>query len=68
MKNDWIITKRHLGIAVMSVGALGFIGLLVIDRIRSSDQFGPTQQLAVVACIGLILLGATLFPLGDRPA
>lgn len=65
---DWIITKRHLGIATLLVGVAGFVGVLVLDVLRGQSDFGPTQQLALAGCAGLSVLGLTLLPLGDRPA
>jgi hypothetical protein len=68
MTSDWIITKRFLGIVILAAGILGFVGLLVLDAVRGGGDFGPTQQLGLVACVGLALLGLSLIPLGDRPA
>lgn len=68
MPNDWIITKRHLGIALTATGIMAFLAVLVLDVLRGEADFGPTQQLALVGCVGLALLGLTLLPGGDRPA
>jgi hypothetical protein len=45
--------------------------VVIYDQLGLSDPdagFGPTQKLALLGAIGIILLGATLIPLGDRPA
>jgi hypothetical protein len=48
---------------------LGFIGVFAIDIIRGRQgDFGPSQQFALVSCAGLVMLGLSLIPLGDRPA
>jgi hypothetical protein len=68
MPNDLIITKRHLGLALSAAGVLAFLSVLILDGLRGEANFGPTQQLALVGCVGLALLGLTLLPGGDRPA
>ncbi|MBE2193432.1 MAG: hypothetical protein IAE83_04585 [Anaerolinea sp.] len=69
MGRDWIITKRHLGIVLFLTGAVGFGGVLLLDLLRGgAGDFGPTQRLALVGCVGLALLGLSLIPYGNRPA
>jgi hypothetical protein len=64
-----VITKRHLGFLFLVIGVLGFIGVFAIDIIRGRQgDFGPSQQFALVGCAGLVVLGLSLIPLGDRPA
>jgi hypothetical protein len=66
---DLVITKRMLGALLIALGALAFIGILLLDALRGTlGDFGPAQALALVGSLGLGLLGASLLPLGDRPA
>ncbi len=66
---DWIITKRGLGLLFVLGGLLGLVAILGLDILRGrSLDFGPTQKLVLGGCVGLIALGLTLIPLGDRPA
>ena len=66
--HDWIITKRQLGIAFAAGGALAFIAILAVDILRGHGAIGTAQKFALVACVGLLIMGLTLIPLGDRPA
>lgn len=68
MGKDWIITKRLLGLAIVAAGVVAGIGIVLLDAIRGASDFGPTQQLGVVAAVALVIFGLTLLPLGDRPA
>jgi hypothetical protein len=68
MKNDWTITKRHLGLALIVAGVVGATGVVVLDALRRSNDFGPAQQFALIGCLALAALGGTLLPLGDHPA
>jgi len=65
------LTKRQLGIMISVFGLLAFIAIFLFDSFGTSDPdagFGPSQQLALVGSVLLILLGFTLYPLGDTPA
>ncbi len=63
------ITKRQLGLAFLGTGLLGGAGILVLNVVRSHNQgVGPAQILGIAGCFVLVLVGLTLFPLGDRPA
>lgn len=63
------MTKRLLGVLFILAGIGGAAGLLLLDAVRGGlSDFGPTQALALVACGGVVVLGLTLLPLGDRPA
>jgi Cu/Ag efflux pump CusA len=68
--NDWVITKRQLGIFLLISGVAGFVGLFALDAVRGRalGDLGPTQSLALAACVLLALVGASLIPLGGRPA
>jgi hypothetical protein len=66
---DFVMTKRLLGALFTLVGGGGAAGLLLLDGIRGGRaDFGPTQAFALLVCGGLVVLGLTLLPLGDRPA
>ncbi|GAB4550633.1 MAG: hypothetical protein OHK0023_16790 [Anaerolineae bacterium] len=65
---DWIISKRVLGLIFVGLGALGFVGLLLLDALRGGGEFGPSQLAALGGCVALTVVGLTLIPLGDRPA
>lgn len=65
---DFTITKRMLGWLLIAAGAVGLVGVFAVDIVRSSTEFGPTQQLGLLAAIGLIIIGISLLPLGNRPA
>lgn len=67
---DYALTKRHLGLLLVFIGVAGFVGILGIDVLDVGREggIGPAQQLALVGCAGLALLGLTLIPLGDTPA
>ncbi len=68
-KTDLIITKRMLGALLIALGALAFIGIILLDALRGTlGDFGPAQLLALVGSLGVCLVGLSLLPLGDRPA
>ncbi len=62
--------KRQLGYIIIALGVLAIVGSFVNDLIGAGNfqGIGPTQRLAIFGAIGVILLGASLLPLGDRPA
>jgi hypothetical protein len=64
------MTKRQLGLLIIALGVLAIIGSFVNDLIGAGDfqGIGPTQRLAILGAVGVILLGVSLLPLGDRPA
>ena len=65
---DWIITKRQMGLLFLIAGIIGSVGVLALDVLRGSSDFGPTQFAALIGCAVIALIGLTLIPLGDRPA
>ncbi len=64
------MTKKQLGLIFIALGVLGVLGLFGIDLVGAGqfNGIGPTQRLGLLAAGALILLGATLLPLGDKPA
>jgi len=69
-RNDFTLTKRHLGVLLFAVGGLGFAAILIMDRLNMGREggIGPAQMAALVVLALLALLGLTLIPLGDTPA
>ena len=65
-----MITKRQLGIALLTVGLIAIVALLAIDWIGAGEfsGVGPVQRLALFAGGLVAALGLSLIPLGDRPA
>ncbi|MEO1645056.1 MAG: hypothetical protein AAFR67_07700 [Chloroflexota bacterium] len=63
-------TKRQLGIGLILVGVLGFVGIFALDFVRGTTdgQFGPAQTAALIGMAGIAIIGLTLIPLGDHPA
>lgn len=64
------ITKRQLGIFLALVGAVGFVGILLIDVVDVGRQggIGPAQRLALALMATLAIIGLSLIPRGDAPA
>jgi hypothetical protein len=63
-------TKRQVGIVLLVLGVLGFIGVLALDFVGGGREggIGPTQQAALILLALVALLGLSLIPLGDKPA
>jgi xanthosine utilization system XapX-like protein len=61
------MTKRHIGLLFSLAGILGVIAILIYDLIRQKS-ITPIQVVALAGCVGVFVMGATLIPLGDRPA
>ena len=70
LSNSFTLTKRLLGILMLSAGIVGFAAILMIDILDVGRQggIGPSQQLALGAMAGLALIGLSLVPLGNTPA
>ncbi|MBE2268167.1 MAG: hypothetical protein IAE80_08020 [Anaerolinea sp.] len=64
------MTKRLLGLLMLIFGAGGFCAIVAIDLIRPAHEggIGPAQQIALIGCAGLAIVGLTLIPLGNDPA
>lgn len=66
---DRPITKRGLGLLMLAGGVLGFVAALAVDLLPgSAGTIGLTQTIALLGCVAVAVVGATLIPLGDRPA
>jgi len=65
-----MVTKRQLGIGIALFGLIMGIAILATDWVGAGNEtgIGPLQRLALVGAGALFLLGATLVPLGNRPA
>jgi len=65
-----MVTKRQLGLLFIILGVGAIIAMFAVDLI-GAGQFqgiGPAQRRALVVAGLAILVGATLLPLGNRPA
>jgi hypothetical protein len=64
------MTKRMVGIALILLGAVLAAGFIGVDSIGAGNMegIGPAQRFAIGAAVGIILVGITLIPLGNRPA
>jgi len=59
-----------LGLLFVAIAVLGILASFGYDLL-GGGQFqgvGPTQRLALLGALLLALVGASLLPLGDRPA
>jgi hypothetical protein len=65
---DWVITKRQLGLLFVAGGVLGAIGVVLLDVLRRRSDFGPTQAVALAGCVVIAVIGLTLIPLGNKEA
>jgi hypothetical protein len=70
LKNDFTLTKRHLGLLLLLAGVVGFAAIFAIDIVDAGREggIGPAQQIALGLMLALALVGLTLIPLGDTPA
>jgi hypothetical protein len=70
LHKDFQFTKRQLGYLCLTVGVIGFVGILAIDLLDAGRQggIGPAQRIALGAAGFLAFLGVTLIPLGDDTA
>lgn len=70
LSEDFTLSKRHLGVLLLLLGALGFVGILAVDVLDVGREggIGPAQLMALGLSVGVALVGASLIPLGDDPA
>ncbi len=64
------MTKRQLGYTLIALGLLAVLGSFANDMLGGGNfqGIGPTQRLALLGAGAVILLGVSLWPLGDKPA
>jgi hypothetical protein len=65
-----MVTKRQLGIAFMVAAITAVVAILLVNWLGLGRHAGiGTVQQAALAVAGLLfLVGASLWPIGDRPA
>lgn len=65
-----IISKRLAGLGLVAIGLLAIAGLLLGNLVGAGNWggIGPFEKKAIAVGIGVILVGLSLVPLGDRPA
>lgn len=70
LSQNFTFTKRQLGQIMLVSGVVGFVGILAIDLVGGGREggIGPAQQAALALAALTALIGASLIPLGDRPA
>jgi hypothetical protein len=70
LRNDFTLSKKHVGWLLLIGGGLAFVGILSIDILDVGREggIGPAQQMALAASGLIALIGLTLIPLGDTPA
>lgn len=70
LSDHFTFTKRQIGLILLIVGVLAFIGIIAVDALDIGREggIGPAQQLALVVSALIALLGLTLIPLGNAPA
>lgn len=70
LSEDYTISKRTLGIALLVGGIITAGGILAIDLLDAGREggIGPAQAAALGSSILVAIIGVTLIPLGDKPA
>ncbi|MDY7079494.1 MAG: hypothetical protein SXV54_21505 [Chloroflexota bacterium] len=65
-----MITKRQLGIFVITLGLLVILAIVAVDLIGAGlwGGFGPLQRIGLGLSLSAIVVGCILFQLGNRPA
>ncbi|MBN1562371.1 MAG: hypothetical protein JXA10_00920 [Anaerolineae bacterium] len=67
--DDFTCTKRQLGVLLLIGGVLLLVAAGAAEVVRHQPGgFGTMQQIAVLIGVMSVIIGATLWPLGDRPA
>ena len=66
---DFTLTKGHLGVILLGAGLVLFVGMFVVEAMKSqSDGIGTVQKLGILVGVTSVVVGLTLLPLGNRPA
>lgn len=70
LNHNFYFTKRQLGLLLLLLGTVGFIGVFAIDVVDAGREggIGPVQRVALGALMLTALLGLSMIPLGDDPA
>lgn len=65
-----MVTKRQLGIFVITLSVVGILGVAAVDVFGAGQWsgLGPLQQGGIGLGLGGVLVGMILVNLGDRPA
>ena len=65
-----MVTKRQLGTGIITLAAIGLIGIFAIDWIGAGKWggIGPLQQIGIGLGAAAAIVGLLLIRLGDRPA
>ena len=67
MIRSFMFTKRYFGLVLIAAGLLLAGGVLLYDLLKHHAIGERFQLLALVGAVLIVLLGATLLPLGDKP-
>jgi hypothetical protein len=70
LRNDFTLSKKHLGWLLLIGGVLALLGILSIDILDVGREggIGPAQQMALAASALIAIIGLTLIPLGNASA
>ncbi len=65
-----MITKRQLGIIVITLDLLAGLGVIAVDFVGAGrwGGFGPLQRIGIGLAVAAIAVGLILVRLGNRPA
>lgn len=69
LDNNFILTKRHLGILLLAAGLALLIAAGMAEVLRTGPAgIGTVQKMVIGTGILSTLVGITLLPLHDQPA
>jgi hypothetical protein len=69
LSEDFSLTKRHLGVALLAAGVIVLAGMGAAEVLSvTSAGIGTMEKLGIAAGVLSTMIGLTLIPLGDRPA
>jgi hypothetical protein len=67
--DEFTLTKRHLGVLLVLAGIAALVMVFGVEIVRSGpSRFGTLQKIGVLLSAASVVVGLTLWPLGDRPA